>query len=83
MLSPLSTGSQVSNRRRPAGAGVFASDEKDSRDGLLQSVQFAELFRAEPGSVLDLQGFYVHIEEIEMSECVPQQKAVMAKTISS
>ena len=49
----------------------------DARDGLQQSVLFAELFGAEPGSDLDVQGFYLRSEEIEMVECVPQEKAVM------
>ena len=49
----------------------------DARDGLQQGVRFPELFRAEPGSDLDVQGFYLHFEEIEMAECVPQEKTVM------
>jgi len=49
----------------------------DARDGLQQSMLFLELFRAEPGSDLDVQSFYLYFEEIEMAECVPQEKAVM------
>ena len=56
----------------------------DARDGLQQSVLFVELFRAESGSDLDVQSFYLHFEEIEMAECMPQEKAVMVvKTIPS
>jgi hypothetical protein len=44
---------------------------------LHQGVRFPELFRAEPGSDLDVQGFYLHFEEIEMAECVPQERTVM------
>ena len=48
----------------------------DPRNGLQQGVRLPELFRAEPGSDLDVQGS-ISSEEIEMAECVPQQKAVM------
>ena len=55
----------------------------DTRDGLQQSVRFPELFGAEPRTDLEVQGFYLHSEEIEMTECVPQEKAVMVgKAIS-
>jgi len=49
----------------------------DARDGLQQGMRFPELFRAEPGSDLDVQPFYLHFEEIEMAERVPQEKTVM------
>ena len=47
------------------------------RNGLQQGVLLPELFRAEPGSDLDVQGFDLFSEEIEMAECVPQQKSMM------
>jgi hypothetical protein len=49
----------------------------DTRDGLQQGVLFPELVCAEPGSDFDVQCFYLHFQEIEMAECVPQKKAVM------
>jgi len=56
----------------------------DARDGLQQSMRFPELFRAEPDSDLAVQGFYLYLKEIEMPECVPQQKAmVVGKAIAS
>ena len=47
------------------------------RNGLQQGVLLPELFRGEPGSDLDVQGFDLLSEKIEMAECVPQEKAVM------
>jgi len=42
----------------------------DARDGLQESVLFPERFGAEPGADLDVQGFDLHFEEIEMAERV-------------
>jgi hypothetical protein len=54
----------------------------DTRDGLQQGVLFPELVCAEPGSDFAVQCFYLHFQEIEVAECVPQEKAVMVgKTI--
>ena len=47
------------------------------RNGLQQGVLLPELFRGEPGSDLDVQGFDLFSEKIEMAECVPQQKSMM------
>ena len=50
---------------------------ENRRNGLQQGVLLLELFRGEPGSDLDVQGFDLFNEKIEMAECVPQQKSMM------
>jgi hypothetical protein len=46
----------------------------DARDGLQEGVRLPEFFRAQPRADLDVQGFDLLFEEIEMAEYVPQEE---------
>ena len=49
----------------------------DTRDGLQQRVCFPERFRAQPESDLDVEGFYLPFEKIQVMQSVAQEKTVM------